>query len=78
MEMVVGQKRRHSLAEAVTNVAVGYMVALLSQVVIFPLYGIHVPLKTNIVIGAWFTVVSVVRSYALRRAYNWWHVRGAV
>lgn len=52
------------------NVAIGYGVALLSQIVVFPFYGIHVPITTNLAIGAWFTVISIARSYVLRRVFN--------
>lgn len=69
-----GQKKRHSFLESMLNVAIGYIVALVSQIVIFPIYGIHVELKTNLWIGAWFTAVSIVRSYVLRRAFNAWQV----
>ncbi len=71
----MGQRRAHSFAEALINVVVGYSVALASQIAIFPLYGIAVPLSTNVVIGAWFTVISIARSYLLRRAFNRWGSR---
>lgn len=65
-----GQSKRGSMAEACLNVAIGYGVALVSQLVVFPLYGIHVPLSTNVAIGVWFTVISLARSYVLRRWFN--------
>lgn len=64
------QSRLHSFIESCCNVAVGYGVALASQIIIFPMYGIHVPLSQNIQIGAYFTVISIVRSYVLRRWFN--------
>jgi hypothetical protein len=64
------QTRLGSLIEAIMNIAIGYGVALLSQIVIFPLFGILVPLSTNLWIGAWFTVISLVRSYIIRRWFN--------
>ncbi len=70
-----GQSRRMSFAESMVNVAVGFGVALAAQIAVFPLFGIHIPISSNVGIGAVFTVVSVVRSYALRRAFNWWHHR---
>ncbi len=66
------QLKRHSLLESIINVAVGYGVALVSQIVIFPLYGMEVPLSANIQIGVWFTVISIIRSYLLRRCFNKW------
>lgn len=64
------QTRLQSAIEAVANVFVGYLVAILSQIVVFPWFGIHIPLSSNLAIGAWFTVISLVRSYVLRRWFN--------
>ena len=70
------QTKAGSLAEAGTNIAIGYGVALISQLIVFPLHGIHVPLNTNISIGLWFTAISLVRSYLIRRYYNYRQQRG--
>jgi len=64
------QSKKHSLIESITNVVVGYIVALISQLAIFPIFDIHVELKTNLYIGLWFTIVSIIRSYLFRRVYN--------
>lgn len=66
----MNQTRLGSLIESLMNIAIGYGVALLSQIVVFPLFDIHVPLSTNLWIGAWFTVISLVRSYIIRRWFN--------
>jgi hypothetical protein len=66
----MSQTRTHSLIESATNIAIGYSVALASQLAIFPLYGIHIPLSDNLAIGAWFTVISLARSYVIRRWFN--------
>lgn len=68
--MSVGQSKTQSLVESATNVAVGYLVALASQLVIFPLFDIHIDLADNLLIGAWFTVISLVRGYVIRRWFN--------
>ena len=64
------QTRWMSLAESVTNIVVGYCLAILTQVIVFPLFGLSVSLGENLGIGAVFTVVSLIRSFALRRAFN--------
>jgi hypothetical protein len=64
------QLKRHSLLESIVNVAVGYGVALLSQIIIFPVFGIHVSLRDNVLIGVFFTIISIVRSYLLRRLFT--------
>lgn len=64
------QSRLESLIESIINIAIGYFVALLSNFLIFPLFDIHVSLTDNLLIGAWFTGVSLVRSYVIRRWFN--------
>ena len=66
----MNQSRRMSAAESVANVAVGYGIALITQVVVFDALAIPVSLGQNLCIGAVFTVVSLVRSYLLRRMFN--------
>jgi hypothetical protein len=69
----MSQSRKMSLVESVANVAIGYGVALGAQLAVFPLYGMQVSLSTNLQIGAWFTLISIARSYCVRRAFNWMH-----
>ena len=64
-----------SWAEAGINVTVGYGVALLAQMVVFPLMGLAVTLSQNLKIGVIFLTIGLVRSYLLRRMFNWMHVR---
>jgi hypothetical protein len=59
-----------SLVEAVANVAVGYVVALATQLLVFPIFGLSTTLAENMAIGAIFTAVSIVRSYVLRRMFE--------
>jgi hypothetical protein len=66
----MNQTRLGSLIETAVNTAIGYGVALVSQLAIFPLFGIHVPFSANLWIGAWFTVISIARGYVLRRWFN--------
>lgn len=68
----MSQTRKGSATEAVVNVAIGYGVAVSAQAVIFPMFGVHVSTSDHLAIGAMFTVVSLVRSYALRRLFNGW------
>ena len=71
------QSRRMSVVEAVANVAVGYGVAVLTQIAVFPLFGIGVTLAQNMAIGGIFTAISIARSYALRRLFEAIRVRNA-
>jgi hypothetical protein len=64
------QSRKFSAVEAVANTAIGYAVAITAQMLIFPLFDIHIPPSEHLAIGGLFTAVSLVRSYALRRLFN--------
>jgi len=71
------QSRWMSLVESVANVLVGYIVAVVTQVLVFPLFGLNASVTQNLMIGLIFTGVSLVRSYLLRRAFEAWRVRQA-
>jgi len=64
-----------SLVESLANVAVGYGIAVLTQIAVFPFFGLHVSLADNLVMGAVFTIVSIARSFALRRVFEEFRVR---
>ena len=64
------QSRAMSLIESLANVAVGYGVAVVTQILIFPIFGLHTTLAQNLKMGAVFTVVSIGRSYVLRRLFE--------
>lgn len=73
--MRIGQSRLASATESVANVAFGFGVALATQYAVFPLFDIHVSIGEHVSITIIFTVVSLVRSYFVRRLFNWWHLR---
>ena len=70
------QSRRMSLVEAVTNVVVGFAVALLTQIIVFPLFDVAVTLGENVALGSLFTLASICRSFVLRRVFEAIRVRG--
>jgi hypothetical protein len=64
------QSRWMSFVEAVTNIVVGYGLAVLTQIVVFPLFGLHASLGESFLLAALFTCISLVRSFAIRRLFN--------
>jgi hypothetical protein len=72
------QSRTGSLLEAAMNVVAGYVLALVTQWLVYPLFGIVTTLSTDAVIAGVFTAVSLARSYLLRRLFEslaWRHHR---
>ena len=64
------QSRRMSLVEAFANVFVGYGLAVVVQHAVFPLFALYASLADNMRMAAIFTVVSIIRSYSLRRVFE--------
>lgn len=65
----MSQSRGMSALEATVNVAVGWLVALATQMIIFPVLGMQVLLWQNLALSLVFTGVSLLRSYVLRRVF---------
>jgi hypothetical protein len=59
-----------SLLEAVANVVVGLVVAVATQVVVFPILGLQASLGQNVKLALVSTGVSIARSYVLRRVFE--------
>jgi len=58
------------MIESVANVSIGYVTAIATQLIIFPVFGIDIDLGTNLSIGLVFTAVALIRSYIIRRWFN--------
>ncbi len=66
----MNQTKLESLAEVLINVAIGWGIAFITQLIVFPLFGIHVPLSSQFWISVIFTIVSIIRGYVIRRWFN--------
>lgn len=66
------QSRIMSLVEAATNVVVGYVLAIATQLAVFPLFDIEAALGEHLAIGLAFVGVSLARGYLLRRLFERW------
>lgn len=64
------QSRTMSLVESMTNVVVGYGLAIVTQIIVFPWFGLEAALGEHLAIGLAFVVVSLARSYLLRRLFE--------
>ena len=71
------QSRRMSLLEAIANVLVGYGIAVVTQLIVFSWFGLPARVGDALAIGGVFTIVSLARSYLLRRLFEAIRVRSA-
>ena len=63
------QTRTMSAVETCTNVGAGYLLALVTQWLVFPLFDLDANWHEHMGIAAIFTAVSLVRSYLVRRLF---------
>lgn len=64
------QSRLVSLGEAVANVVVGYVLAVTTQIAVFPWFGLNAAMSEHLTIGLVFLSVSLLRGYLLRRMFE--------
>lgn len=63
------QTKTQSAIETLASTAIGYVVAVITQSLVFPLFGLHVATSTHVGIAAILTIVSIVRGFAVRRLF---------
>jgi len=69
------QSRTMSLVESVANVVLGYGIAVAAQMLLFPVFGMHMTMAQNLKLAGAFTIISICRSFALRRLFEAIRVR---
>jgi len=71
--VVIGQTRRQSMLEALVGTGIGFVVALISQVFIMYWYSLPSTFGQDVGITLFFTGISILRGYAVRRFFNGRH-----
>jgi uncharacterized membrane protein (DUF485 family) len=66
----VNQTRIGSLIEALVNVVIGFTINWVANMLILPIFGFNVTGAQAFGIGVFFTVISIARSYVIRRWFN--------
>ena len=67
------QTKRQSLIETVTDQVIAYIVAIVNQIIIFPVLMIDISIKQNLLLAGYFTIFSMCRRYLVRRYFNTKH-----
>ncbi len=65
------QSKRESMIESLTSVGIGWLIGVILNMLVLPLFDYDVSLTDGILISIIFTAVSVIRSYAIRRFFNY-------
>lgn len=72
------QTRLGSLIEALMNVAIGLLVSVAANAIVFPSFGFQPTVGENLAISLIYTAISIARQYVLRRLFNTRLQRAAV
>lgn len=64
------QTKKWSMIESVTSTMIGWLIGVILNMLVLPLFGYDVSLTDGLLISIIFTAVSVIRSYVIRRWFN--------
>ena len=64
------QTKKQSLIESLTSTTIGIIIGIVLNLTILPVFGYPVSLSDSLWISVIFTVISVIRSYIIRRWFN--------
>lgn len=64
------QSKRQSLIETLTSVFVGWLIGVILNLTILPLFDYNITVVDSLWVSLIFTVVSVIRGYVIRRWFN--------
>ena len=64
------QTKKQSFTESLVNTITGFTISLASTFLIFPLVGFESSFKINFIVTIYFTLISVLRNYLIRRFFN--------
>jgi hypothetical protein len=73
----VSQTRKGSFIEAIINVIIGFSINFVANLLILPLIGFQITVGQNLFIGLLYTIISIARSYCIRRWFNYYIVKAA-
>lgn len=66
----MSQSRLSSFIEAMINIIIVFGINFTANALVFPLFGWQISTADNFLLGAIYTVISLVRSYTIRRWFN--------
>ena len=64
------QSKKQSLIETLTSVFVGWLIGVILNLTVLPLFDYDITVVDSLLVSLIFTVISVVRGYLIRRFFN--------
>ncbi len=66
----MSQTKLGSFVESWANIFIGFTINYFANLAILPLFGFNVTASDAFGIGVFFTIISLIRSYVIRRWFN--------
>ena len=64
------QSKKQSLIETLTSVFVGWLIGVILNLTVLPLFDYNITVTDSLLVSLIFTAISVIRSYVIRRFFN--------
>lgn len=68
--MKKGQSKKMSMIESLVSVIAGYIITVLIQYWIYPLFGISIPAKEALLISLIIVLAAFAKNFSVRRFFN--------
>lgn len=65
------------MIEAITDTVISYFIALATQMLVFPVFDVHLTFAQHMQMVGVFTGLSLLRRYIVRRFFNHLSTKGA-
>jgi len=73
--MSKGQSRKMSLLESTVSVVAGYILTVLIQFWVYPMFGVDIPSGAALMISLIIVLAAFAKNFTVRRFFNFLHVR---
>ena len=70
-----GQSKKMSLFETIISISLGYILTILIQYYLYPLFGITIPAGRAVIISLVIVVIAFLKNYSVRRVFNYLHLK---
>ena len=64
------QSKRESMIESLTSTTIGIIIGIVLNLTILPIFDYNITVVDSLWISVIFTIVSIIRSYVIRRFFN--------
>ena len=75
-KVIKGQNHKMTALESTVSVLTGYIITVLIQYLVYPIFGINIPVTQALLISIIIVFTAFVKNYSIRRVFNYLHIKG--